>query len=116
MAPAFRSVRAPSSLPPRCALFRPVDPASLEPWGSFSEDFRKKPYIQAQQPVSWGLEAMTWDDWAPVVARYHEAVSQMDDAVGRLLDKLRALGQEEHTVVLFTTDHGDHGRQPPHAR
>lgn len=86
-----------------------VDPASLEPWGSFSEDFHKKPYIQAQQPVSWGLEAMTWADWAPVVARYHEAVSQMDDAVGRLLDKLRALGQEEHTVVLFTTDHGDMG-------
>ena len=86
-----------------------VDPASLEPWGSFSEDFHKKPYIQAQQPVSWGLEDMAWSDWAPIVARYHEVISQMDDAVGRLLDKLRALGLEENTLVLFTTDHGDMG-------
>jgi arylsulfatase A-like enzyme len=86
-----------------------VDPASLAPWGSFSEDFTKKPYIQAQQPISWGLDAMTWEDWAPVVARYHETVSQVDDAVGLVLDRLKALGQEDDTLVIFTADHGDMG-------
>ena len=86
-----------------------VNPDTLTPWGSFEDDFRKKPYIQAQQPISWGLEEMTWEDWAPAVARYHEIVSQMDDAVGRVLDKVKELGLEENTTILFTTDHGDMG-------
>ena len=86
-----------------------VDPAQLPPWGSFAEDFHNKPYIQAQMPISWGLDEMTWEDWAPVVARYHEALSQVDDAMGMVLDTLKALGLEENTTILFTTDHGDMG-------
>ena len=86
-----------------------VDPASLEPWGSFCDKFVNKPYIHAQQPISWGLDEMTWEDWAPVVARYHEVVSQMDDAVGRVLNKVKELGLEENTTIIFTTDHGDMG-------
>jgi len=86
-----------------------VDPDSLAPWGSFEDDFADKPYIQAQQPISWGLENMTWADWAPVVARYDEIVSQMDDAVGHVLDKVKELGLEDSTTILFTTDHGDMG-------
>ena len=52
---------------------------------------------------------MTWEDWAPVVARYHEVVSQMDDAVGRILNKVKELGLEDNTTIIFTTDHGDMG-------
>ena len=86
-----------------------VDPASLEPWGSFYDDFKKKPYIQAQQPISWGLDHMTWEDWAPAVARYHEITSQMDDAVGRVLERIKELGLWDNTTIIFTTDHGDMG-------
>jgi arylsulfatase A-like enzyme len=32
----------------------------------------------------------------------------MDDAVGRLLDKLQALGQLENTLVIFSNDNGDY--------
>jgi len=31
----------------------------------------------------------------------------IDDLVGRMLEELRALGLEEDTMVVFTTDHGD---------
>jgi arylsulfatase A-like enzyme len=76
-------------------------------WGSFRETFANKPYIQSQQLRNWEIENYDWADWAPIVARYYAIISQLDDAVGRLLAELEALGQTENTVVIFTTDHGD---------
>jgi arylsulfatase A-like enzyme len=35
-------------------------------------------------------------------------VRKLDEAFGRLLDALKSLGLEENTLVIFTTDHGDH--------
>ncbi len=33
-------------------------------------------------------------------------MSAMDDAVGRVLEKVRAIGQEENTLIFFTSDNG----------
>jgi arylsulfatase A-like enzyme len=41
-------------------------------------------------------------------AGYCGSVRKLDDAFGRLLDALKSLGLEENTLVIFTTDHGDH--------
>ena len=38
---------------------------------------------------------------------YYGMVSQVDAEVGRLVDALERLGIADHTVVLFTSDHGD---------
>jgi arylsulfatase A-like enzyme len=38
---------------------------------------------------------------------YYAMVTQIDANVGRLLDKLEALGLAENTVIVFTADHGD---------
>ncbi|MAK56323.1 MAG: sulfatase [Pusillimonas sp.] len=35
-------------------------------------------------------------------------ISMIDDAVGRILKALDAVGERDNTVVLFTSDHGDH--------
>ncbi len=83
------------------------DPAMVPPWPSFSESFAGKPFIQRQMPVTWGLDQMTWDDWAPVVARYLGVITQMDHEVGRVLDALDRLGIAEDTLVIYSTDHGD---------
>ncbi|QHW33453.1 sulfatase-like hydrolase/transferase [Paenibacillus rhizovicinus] len=49
------------------------------------------------------------------VATYYGMVSCMDQAIGRILDKLDALGMADNTIVVFTTDHGhffgQHGLQ-----
>ncbi len=37
---------------------------------------------------------------------YAGLVEQMDDAVGIVLDKLKALGLEENTIIVFTSDNG----------
>lgn len=44
---------------------------------------------------------------------YYAAVSYMDSQVGRLLAALDQLGLAQNTVVVFTSDHGQHKPQSP---
>lgn len=39
---------------------------------------------------------------------YFGMVKRLDEALGRLLDALKSLGLMEDTIVLFTSDHGNH--------
>lgn len=41
------------------------------------------------------------------IAAYYAAITAIDDQVGRLLKTLQELGQDENTIILFTSDHGD---------
>lgn len=55
------------------------------------------------------------DDKKKLVAIYYGMISMMDKYIGKILDKLDALGLAENTLVVFTTDHGhffgQHGLQ-----
>ena len=82
-------------------------PATIAPWLSFPDPLAGKPYIQAQQRRTWGLDGWTWDDWAPVVARYLGEITLMDAQIGRVLAELERLGLSEDTLVIYTCDHGD---------
>ena len=42
---------------------------------------------------------------------YLGAVSQVDAAVGQLLDFLRRSGLTENTIVVYTSDHGDYATE-----
>lgn len=46
-----------------------------------------------------------------VVARYLGLISQVDDAVGRVLAEIEARGELERTIVVYTSDHGDYAGQ-----
>lgn len=83
------------------------DPRELPRWQGFDDDFHDKPYIQRQMPLNWRLDGMSWEDWSRTVALYYGIISQTDDAVGRILDRLDSLGAAENTLVIFTSDHGD---------
>ena len=41
------------------------------------------------------------------IAAYYAAITAIDDQVGRLLQTLKDTGQDENTIILFTSDHGD---------
>lgn len=94
------------------------DPADIREWEGYGDSLTGKPYIQRQQRLSWGVEHYTWDDWAPIVARYYGQISQLDDAVGKVLNALDKSGAAEDTIVIFTADHGDmcgsHGMMDKH--
>ncbi len=79
------------------------DPADLEPWAGFGDRFENKPEIQKQMLESWGVETWTWEEWAPVVARYLGVITQLDHEIGRILDEIDL----ENTLVIYTADHGD---------
>jgi len=81
---------------------------SMKPWPGFADTFEGKPYIHRQQTLSWDTAELTWEhDFAPMVARYLAVVSQLDDAIGRILTCLEETGQADNTIVAFTSDHGD---------
>jgi len=94
------------------------DPAAVPPWPSFGDPLIGKPYIQRQQLRSWGIEGWTWEQWAPIAARYLGEISLIDAQIGRILAALDALGLAENTLVIYTADHGDlcgaHGMADKH--
>jgi arylsulfatase A-like enzyme len=95
----------PSRPPEPFASMYPPD--GVPPWPGFADDLAGKPFIQRQQRRTWKLDDWTWAQWAPVVARYLGVVSLLDAQLGRVLAALARLGLAEHTVVVYTTDHGD---------
>ncbi|MGJ8696645.1 MAG: sulfatase family protein [Verrucomicrobiaceae bacterium] len=40
------------------------------------------------------------------IAQYYQSCSRIDDGLGRLIEILKAAGQYENTVIIFTADHG----------
>jgi arylsulfatase A-like enzyme len=81
-------------------------PHEIPPWPSFPDPLLNKPYIQAQQRRTWGIEGWSWEQWAPIVGRYLGEISLLDAQVGRVLDALNDLGLAAETLVVYTTDHG----------
>lgn len=50
-----------------------------------------------------------WDEpkWRRYLYAYHRMVEDVDQSIGRVLAALREIGQEENTLIIFTSDHGD---------
>ena len=46
---------------------------------------------------------------------YYGMVANLDDNIGRLMDKIRDLGLDKNSIIVFTSDHGEcfgaHGRR-----
>jgi arylsulfatase A-like enzyme len=83
------------------------DPASVTRWPNFDESFAGKPTIQQREQLRWNASHLTWPDWQRVTAHYWGYCTFIDDQFGRLLAKLKALGLDDDTLVVYTTDHGD---------
>ena len=68
-------------------------------WGLSPRDARSRPWDEVEAPESWDLK----------MAVYAAMVDRMDQGIGRVLDKIRELGKEENTLVLFLSDNGGCG-------
>lgn len=85
---------------PHAELLVPED--SLSQWrGKFPEE----PWVSGQgdAPGSKGYRSQ-----ATPHAAFAAMVTRMDRDVGRILDRIRELGLDEKTLVLFTSDNGPH--------
>jgi arylsulfatase A-like enzyme len=54
-----------------------------------------------------GMQLRTADDWRKLIAIYWGLVTQVDRAVGGILDTLDELGLADNTIIVYTSDHGD---------
>lgn len=52
--------------------------------------------------------AVTEDEARAIIALTYGMITMIDDAIGRVLQRLDALGLSDNTVVIFTSDHGDY--------
>ena len=48
-----------------------------------------------------------WEKWQLLLSRCYAHITMVDEAMGRVLDKLEELGLAEDTLVFWTADHGD---------
>ena len=55
--------------------------------------------------LTWFPEGCT--DAEFIIAQYDAAVAYMDLCINQILEKLKTLGLEEETIVVFTSDHGE---------
>lgn len=55
--------------------------------------------------LSWFPEGCT--DAEYIIAQYDGSVAYMDACINQILERLRALGVEDDTIVVFTSDHGE---------
>jgi len=62
-----------------------------------------------QQSEEWRIfEPKDWESARKRVLKgYYAVVSQMDDAMGRVIEHLDNLGIREDTIIVYTTDHGE---------
>lgn len=91
------------------------DPSDIELPASFGKG--TLPPIEAmRRALSEGSDtrdnqspfAVTEVEARAIIALTYGMITMVDDAIGRVLKRLRELGLDEDTVVIFTTDHGDY--------
>ena len=79
------------------------------PWQQF--DHREGAYGGRLPSLKWSN--LTDVDHRMIRASYWAMCDQIDTHIGRMIDALENAGQREHTIVIFSSDHGellgDHG-------
>lgn len=50
---------------------------------------------------------LPWSQWQQILAHCYAHISLLDAAGGMIVDKLRELGLDENTLIIWSTDHGD---------
>ena len=74
---------------------------AMDPSVSYPKREARVSLIRGQFPIAY---PQTLEEFK---ARYWGLVTQVDEMVGRVLQRLRELGLEEDTLVVFTSDHGE---------
>lgn len=83
------------------------DKNKIQEWPNYKDNLSNKPYIQRQQIYNWELEDSDWKMWQGYLQRYFGNITQLDDAVGMVIEALKEMGVYDNTLIVYTTDHGD---------
>lgn len=101
----FWGPHSPSIVPePYYSMYNPKD---IKEHPSYKETFEDKPYGHYLTEKMWGLGDYGWGGFADICAKYYGHCTMIDDMVGMIVDKLKAVGAYEDTIIIYTADHGD---------
>lgn len=101
----FWGPHSPSIVPePYYSMYNPKD---IKEHPSYKETFENKPYGHYLSEKMWGLGDYGWDGFADIAAKYYGHCTMIDDMVGMIVEKLKALGLYEDTIIIYSADHGD---------
>lgn len=90
-------------------------PEEITQYPSFSDTLAKKPasyFYETSAGISQNNRLiqpnpMPWCEWQKVISRCYGQITMIDEAGGRVLDKIKELGFEKDTLIIWTADHGD---------
>lgn len=93
----------------------PADSFDPPVYGSLHDDLATKPpFYKRERSHPFGSDdiivqpsPVPWDEWKEIIRRCFAHITMLDAAAGRILDKLRELGLDKNTLIIYTTDHGD---------
>ena len=90
---------------PHVDFARRYSPADCPLPADWHEDYVNKPGMNRKENSNY--HAVTDDDIRAGIAHYWAYTEELDAQIGRVLDALKRSGQEENTLVVFSSDHGE---------
>jgi arylsulfatase A-like enzyme len=84
-------------------LYKPDEMPLPETWRDW-QDNGKYPYSKNRTYATLSDP----DDVRRSMQAYYACVTEMDDAVGRVVQKTKELGVYDKTIFIYTSDHGEH--------
>ena len=87
----------------------------LPEYGSYRNRLQGKPgayYRERSSPFGKDDQliipsAVNWDEWTEIIRHAFAHITMLDAAGGMIVDKLKELGLDKNTMIIWTTDHGD---------
>lgn len=98
---------------PDGAIGNPPSPDSCpplrnNPLPSFDEtDIMQLMRLSMQKSDKFPVGSFSNDKWRQYIWSYYRMIEKVDEQIGQVLTALRSSGQEENTLIVFTSDHGD---------
>lgn len=88
---------------PYCSMF---DPEDMQPPPSLQDKMDNSPYKSANGRMNMP-EYADPEKIKFMMADYYALVKELDDWIGKILNRLDELGLADNTLVIFTSDHGE---------
>ncbi|MDA3824120.1 MAG: sulfatase-like hydrolase/transferase [Bacteroidales bacterium] len=73
---------------------------------SINDDMKNSPYANANGRKN-RTEYADPDKIKYMISEYYGLISEIDDWIGKILDKIDELGLADNTMIIFTSDHGE---------
>ncbi len=73
---------------------------------SFMASLKTKPILQQYFHKARGFDRLEREDYTKSKACYYSLITNVDDRVGMVIEKLKALDLYEDSMIIFTSDHG----------